>query len=266
MIERRLFLKDLGKLGIAMVVVSACGPGAAGDPAPTTSRSGAGGPTTTPLVPGSSSTSPSSTTLAVGIGVGASTVWERVNLGSVSAYILARGGEAAVIDTGAAGNAPAIAMSLGQIGLGWADVSHVVATHLHPDHIGSWAAVMDGAAGASGYAGQADLPSIASPRPLIGLSDGDSVFDVRVIATPGHTPGHISLLDEPAGILVAGDSLNGTDGSGLTGANPQYTPDMETANDSIAKMAGFDFSVVLVGHGEPVVKNGAATVRALVTG
>lgn len=266
MIERRLFLKDLGKFGIAMVVVSACGSGPTSDPASTTSASAPGGSTTTQPGLEPFSTPASSTAPSLGNGFGASTVWERVNLGSVSAYVLARGGEAAVIDTGTAGSAPAIATSLGQIGLGWADVSHVVATHLHPDHVGSWAAVMEGAASASGYAGQADLPSIRSPRSLIGLSDGDSVFDLRVIATPGHTPGHISLLDELAGILVAGDSLNGTDGTGLTGANPQYTPDMETANDSIAKMAGFDFSVVLVGHGEPVAENGSALVRALVTG
>lgn len=266
MIDRRLFLKDLGKFGIAMVVVSACGSGTTSDPASTTSLSVTAGSNTTPPVPGSSSTLASSTTPPLGNGLGASTIWERVNLGSVSAYILARGDEAAVIDTGTAGSAPAIATSLGQVGLGWENVSHVVATHLHPDHIGSWAAVMDGAADASGYAGRADLPSIRSPRPLVGLSDGDSVFDLRVIATPGHTPGHISLLDESAGILVAGDSLNGTDGAGLTGANAQYTSDMAAANESIAKMAGFDFSVVLVGHGEPVVENGSALVQALSSG
>ncbi len=125
---------------------------------------------------------------------------------------------------------------------------------------------MVAAAGAAGYAGRADLPAISSPRPVTGLGDGDTVFDLRVIATPGHTPGHISLLDESAGILVAGDSLNGTDGTGLTGANPQYTPDMATANQSIAKMAGFDYSVVLVGHGEPVAENGSSLVGALVSG
>lgn len=262
--DRRVFLKDLGKFGVAMVVVSACGteqnPASGSTVASITSPTVAGAPTSTP---GVATTLPSTTVGAVRSG---QTTWERIRLGSVSAYILARGGEATIIDTGISGSAPAIADSLGRIGLGWPDVSHVVATHLHPDHIGSWADVMVAAAGAIGYAGRADLPAILSPRPLTGLGDSDTVFDLRVIATPGHTPGHISLLDESAGILVAGDSLNGTDGTGLTGANPQYTPDMATANESIAKMAGFDYSAVLVGHGDPVVENGSSLVGALVTG
>jgi len=266
LIDRRLFLKDLGKLGVALVVVSACGSGSEGEPASTGTLVAIGGSTTTSRASGSPVTTPSTAPPGSTVGVWGATVWERVKLGSVSAYILARGGEATIVDTGTSGSAPAIAASLGQIGLTWDNVGHVVATHLHPDHIGSWAAVMDGAASATGYAGIADLPSIRSPRPLVGLGDGDSVFDLRVIATPGHTPGHISLLDESAGILVAGDSLNGTDGTGLTGANPQYTPDMATADESIARMAGFDFSVVLVGHGEPVAENGSELVGALVTG
>ncbi|MDH5420994.1 MAG: MBL fold metallo-hydrolase [Acidimicrobiia bacterium] len=261
--DRRVFIKDLGKLGVAMVVVSACGTDRIGSSASTVAA------TTGSSVTGGPSSSAAPTTLpatTIGAPPTGLTTWERVRLGSVSAYVLARGGEATIVDTGVSGSAPAIGDSLGQIGLGWADVSHVVATHLHPDHIGSWADVMVAASGAAGYAGHADLPAISSPRPLSGLGDGDMVFELRVIATPGHTPGHISLLDESAGILVAGDSLNGTDGTGLTGANPQYTPDMATANESIAKMAGFDYSVVLVGHGDPVVENGSSLVGALVTG
>jgi glyoxylase-like metal-dependent hydrolase (beta-lactamase superfamily II) len=261
--DRRVFLKDLGKFGVAMVVVSACGTDQTGAPGSTivvnTGPTIAGGTTTL----GTTATLPATTVGSVPFG---QTTWKQVRLGSVSAYVLARGGEATIVDTGGSGSSPAIGDSLAQIGLGWADVSHVVATHLHPDHIGSWADVMVAAAGAAGYAGRADLPAISSPRPLTGLGDGDTVFDLRVIATPGHTPGHISLLDESAGILVAGDSLNGTDGTGLTGANPQYTPDMATANQSIAKMAGFDYSAVLVGHGDPVAENGSSLVGALVSG
>jgi len=262
-INRRVFLKDLGKFGVAMVVVSACAEdqtaGSESTVGSLTPSTVSGGPTSTQVTVAS----PSSTTAPPATAV---TSWDQVRLGSVSAYILARGGEAVVVDTGGSGSAPAIADTLGQIGLGWPDVSHVVATHLHPDHIGSWADVMTAASGATGYAGREDLPAISSPRPLTALDDGDTVFDLRVIATPGHTAGHISLLDSAAGILVAGDSLNGTDGTGLTGANPQYTPDMDTANDSIAKMAGFDYSVVLVGHGQPVVENGSSLVAALVSG
>ena len=42
------------------------------------------------------------------------------------------------------------------------------------------------------------------------LVDGE-VLDVggglRVVHTPGHTPGHVSLLHEPTGVLITGDSI-----------------------------------------------------------
>lgn len=260
-LTRRLFLKDLGKFGVAMAVIAACDSATVADPVTSSSSLDLG--TTT-----SSSPSTTSTLLAPSNSVvtESSTRWSRVALGNVSAYILARGGEAVIVDTGRSGSAPQIAESLTQLGLGWSDVSHVVATHLHGDHVGSFAAVMDEAAGAIGYAGTADVPAISSPRPMTGLEDGATVFDLRVIATPGHTPGHICVLDEAAGILVAGDALNGTDGSGLTGPNPQFTPDMDLANASVAALVGFDYSVVLVGHGEPVLDGGSGLVQALVTG
>ena len=42
------------------------------------------------------------------------------------------------------------------------------------------------------------------------LDDGE-VLDVagglRVVATPGHTPGHVSLLHEPTAVLITGDAV-----------------------------------------------------------
>ena len=45
--------------------------------------------------------------------------WNRVNLGFVSAYILVRDGEAAVVDTGVAGSEDDIENALTAIGLEW---------------------------------------------------------------------------------------------------------------------------------------------------
>ena len=47
-----------------------------------------------------------------------------MNLSFVSAYILVRGGEAAIVDTGVEGSADEIAGSLAKAGLTWATVSH----------------------------------------------------------------------------------------------------------------------------------------------
>jgi len=94
------------------------------------------------------------------------------------------------------------------------------------------------------------------------VGDGDSVFGLDIIAAPGHTPGSIAILDPIGGVLIAGDAMNGEDG-GVIGANPRFTQDMEEANRSIAKLAGYGFDTVLFGHGDPVIGGADTRVAAL---
>jgi glyoxylase-like metal-dependent hydrolase (beta-lactamase superfamily II) len=179
-----------------------------------------------------------------------------VNLGFVSAYLLVRNGEAAVVDTGVAGSADAIEASLTGIGLDWDSVGHVILTHRHPDHAGSAADVLDRAPDAIGYAGAEDIPAITVPRTLTAVEDGDRVFDLTIVATPGHTRGHVCVLDPVAKLLVAGDALNNRTGT-LAGSSPQNTDDPEAAKASVIKLAGLSFETLLFGHGEPI-ENGAS--------
>jgi glyoxylase-like metal-dependent hydrolase (beta-lactamase superfamily II) len=130
--------------------------------------------------------------------------WQRADLGFVSAYVLARGGEAAVVDTGVGGSEDAIGDALSAAGLDWDAVGHVILTHRHGDHAGSIDAVLAAAPDASAYAGAEDIPAINAPRALTSVGDGDRVFDLQIVTSPGHTAGHISVLDDVGGILVAG--------------------------------------------------------------
>ncbi len=251
-ISRRGFLYDLGKgtLALAVLGLAACTDGDGSTDGPSTT----GEPETT-----SSSASQATTTSQADDGTVA---WERVNLGFVSAYIVVRGEEAAIVDTGVADSESDIEAGLAALGVNWNNVGHVILTHRHPDHQGSLPAVLAAAADATGYAGAGDLAAITSPRLLISVGDGDKVFDLEIIETPGHTPGHISVLSTDVSLLIAGDALNGQDG-GVIGANPQFTPDMATANLSIKKLAGYQFDTVVFGHGEPVVGSAAAQVAEL---
>jgi glyoxylase-like metal-dependent hydrolase (beta-lactamase superfamily II) len=185
-----------------------------------------------------------------------------VNLGFVSAYILVRGGEAVVVDTGVGGSEDEIEASLGGIGLGWPAVGHVILTHKHQDHAGSAEAVLTAATGATGYAGAEDLSAITSPRPLTAVADGANVAGLRIVATPGHTAGHVAVLDEAGGILVAGDAL-GTATGALTGSNPQFTEDATAAAATIIKLGALHFETLLVGHGDPILTGASAQVAAL---
>jgi glyoxylase-like metal-dependent hydrolase (beta-lactamase superfamily II) len=262
LINRRVAIKEMGKAGLAIVVFG------------TAACSDSPEATTTTLTPDSTSMPPSPTTTATTpttlagtttIGPTETTAFHRVDLSFVSAYILYRSGEAALVDTGIEGSADAIETSLGQVGLGWDSVGHVILTHKHPDHVGSLDMIIERAPTAEVYAGAADIPAIVSTVPPTAIGDGGSVFDLEIIGTPGHTAGHISVLDSVAGILVAGDALNGSDG-GVTGPDPGFSEDMTIAVASVRKLATFDYEVALFGHGDPVLESASAAVADLATG
>ena len=237
-ISRRVFLRDLGHgaVVVAVVAVAGCAQGTSGAPSSSAASSTA------------ASTPPSAEPSAAAGKV----AWARVNLGFVSVYILSCGGEAAIVDTGVAGSDGAIGESLKAIGLDWPAVGHVIVTHMHPDHFGSADAVMTNAAGATGYAASPDIGAFDTPRPFTTVADGDHVFGLRIVGTPGHTPGHICVLDEVGGLLVAGDAVIVKDGV-LQGPDPENTMDMPTALQSVKKLAGLTFDTLLVGHGDPIL-------------
>jgi glyoxylase-like metal-dependent hydrolase (beta-lactamase superfamily II) len=257
-LTRRSFIRRLGKGTLAIAVL---GPAACSDSGSTTAPANTApapastaGSTTIPAATATTSTAanpPASTAPP--------TTWERVTLGNVSAYILATNDRATIVDTGNPGSAGEIEAALGRVGLGWDAVDHVIATHLHNDHIGSFADVMGAAGGAAGYAGAADLPAISSPRPLQAVGDGDEVAGFQIIETPGHTAGHIAVLDPVGGVLVAGDALNTSSGQ-LAGSDPRFTADQIAADASVQKLGQLAFDVLLVGHGEPVLSGAAAAV------
>ncbi|HET8786141.1 MAG TPA: MBL fold metallo-hydrolase [Candidatus Limnocylindrales bacterium] len=265
-ISRRSFLVHAGRGTIALAVLSVagCGPGTVATAVPSTEPST--GPSVEPSPSDAASLAPSATgdgsssappsTAAGGV------TWQRANLGFVSAYVLVRAGEAAIVDTGTPGSEARIGEALVAAGVDWPQVGHVILTHKHGDHAGSIAAVLQEATEAAVYAGQADIPNIESPRPISAVADGDMVFGLRIVATPGHTIGHVAVLDETGGILVAGDAL-GTTGGTLAGSNPSFTEDAEQAKASVVKLGKLTFETLLVGHGEPILKGASGQVAAL---
>ncbi|WP_212996819.1 MBL fold metallo-hydrolase [Winogradskya consettensis] len=186
--------------------------------------------------------------------------WQRVNLSFVSAYLLIRGNEAAVVDLGTAGSADAIGSALTAAGSGWGEVKHVILTHNHGDHAGGLAGV-EPQVNAVFYAGVADVAGIKAAKSPVGLKDGDEVFGLQIIGTPGHTAGHISVFDPSTGTLVAGDALRTTDG--LAGADPQYTADPGQAALSVRKLSALPVTTILPGHGDPLTTGAAEALKKL---
>ena len=71
---------------------------------------------------------------------------------------------------------------------------------------------------------------------------------IKIIHTPGHTPGHICLYLNQNKILVAGDQLN-IDNGELLGPNPLHTPNMKQATYSLKKLLDFDIEQIITYHG-----------------
>jgi glyoxylase-like metal-dependent hydrolase (beta-lactamase superfamily II) len=182
-------------------------------------------------------------------------------------------------------------------------VTQVIVTHAHPDHVAAadclldatgarfivgeeeWRSVAAARTGSAGT-GEADPyapwperlgtppgllddtvhhlqhpqvpPFIPRRRPDVLLADGDLLADhgleedlgARAVVTPGHTPGHLCLVNEDAGLFLAADMIlpeihPGIGlGVGQLGGNPvvQYL-------ESLDRIAEFDDLLVIPGHG-----------------
>lgn len=160
-------------------------------------------------------------------------------------------------------------------------VRRILLTHAHGDHIGSLDALHAAVPDAAVLIGQrearllkkdlsldANEPQMklrgsysgAKTAPTQLLAEGDHVGHLRAIATPGHTPGHFSFLDERDGTLIAGDAVVGFGGLRSVGDAPWYFPfaDMATwyphgALESLHKLMMLDLDGVAMGHGSAVI-------------
>ncbi|MBE1532473.1 MBL fold metallo-hydrolase [Actinomadura algeriensis] len=100
--------------------------------------------------------------------------------------------------------------NLAELGRGPDRVEAVAYTHLHPDHVG-WSDrfARHLVAAPEWDHRDGELDAIADRVETIG--DGDEIFPgVRVLATPGHTPGHTAYVLESGGerLVALGDAFH----------------------------------------------------------
>lgn len=70
----------------------------------------------------------------------------------------------------------------------------------------------------------------------------------QVVATSGHTPGHIALYLKAHSAIVAGDAIALEDGRPVV-ANPQFTLDAEGAKASLSHLLGLGAETIYCYHG-----------------
>jgi glyoxylase-like metal-dependent hydrolase (beta-lactamase superfamily II) len=197
-----------------------------------------------------------------------------------------------LVDAGLPGQEDAIAAALTEAGVRVQDLRRIILTHQDVDHVGALQGLVR-ASGARVLAHEVEAPFIdgsqvprfAVPeilaqrpelRPVVErlrptavdetLEDGarlDLAGGVRVIFTPGHTPGHICLYLERGRVLIAGDALTGSEGR-LQGPNPSATGDMAAAARSVAALAELDVQAIVCYHGGVVRDDANGQIRRVV--
>jgi glyoxylase-like metal-dependent hydrolase (beta-lactamase superfamily II) len=261
-LDRRAFLADLGRgaFALAIVGIAGCSPSSLATLAPTPGAPTSAGPSPSTRGPGATGTPvppPAASPLPGGLR------WTRVFIENfVSAYVVVRGGEAAVVDTGTFDSTADIEAALRGLGLDWSALGHVIVTHHHQDHAGSLGRILERAPAATAYMGPGDIPAMGSGIDLTPVGDGDTVLGLQIVATPGHTPGHICAFDPLAGVMLTGDALR-TDGGLPVPPGSSFTANMAQAQQSIVKLGGLTFEVLLPGHGEPIESGASALVAEL---
>jgi len=197
---------------------------------------------------------------------------------------------ATLVDTGVPGQVDLILEKLAAEGLSANDIKRILITHQDMDHIGSLKGLKD-ATGAQILALDVEIPYIdgtlvspkrPSPERLeqnpglkamldalertsveVALTDGqvlDLAGGVTVIATPGHTFGHISLYLNQTQTLITGDALTAAGGT-LAGPMEMATPDMASAKTSVKKLAQLDVKQIVAYHGGLVDQDANAQLR-----
>jgi len=182
----------------------------------------------------------------------------------VSNVYLIGEGEVAVLDPGS-GQEDAILNYLAT--LGNPRVVKVIVTHSHQDHCGG-APKIQQATGAEILGPLTDLPYINETMKTaavdIPLKDGETIevgsVTLKVIHTPGHTPGHIALFMEAEKILFPADNVVGT---GTTAIPPSPQGDMFDYVNSLRKLLALESRLICSGHG-PIIENPREKIESLI--
>lgn len=187
-----------------------------------------------------------------------------------------------LIDCGYAGSSKAIGRAIEAHGRTTAELRRVVITHGHPDHAGSARELAeagvpifihpaDGASLRTTWADLARRPTrgrlfaAMTPEPAAfqPIEDGDVLpilGGLRVIHTPGHTPGSVCLYGARDRVLFVGDTLQRRFGR-VSFASGLYSDDHAAARRAVKRLAQLDVKSVVFSH-FAALEDGATDVLA----
>lgn len=206
----------------------------------------------------------------------------------VNAYLVVEDDGLTLIDTTLPKGGKPILAAAATVG---APIVRIALTHAHGDHVGSLDELADALPGVEVLISTRDARFLEKDmsldpgepqdklrgswpgtrtRPTRTLEAGEMVGSLEVVASPGHTPGHVSFLDRRDGTLIAGDAFVTKFGM-ATPAKPRLlfplvsgaTWSKPMALESARALRALDPTRLACGHGKVVSDPGPAMDTAI---
>jgi len=201
-------------------------------------------------------------------------------------YLISSGPEMVLVDAGMRGSSKIVEKYLKEMGKNLSDIKYIFITHADIDHVGG-AAEMKKTTGAklvihAGDAGvlagtdkgrnlkglmgllklMSPLMHAAPVQADIVLKENTDIAGYKIISTPGHSEGSISIYI-PGRVIFVGDALRSDADGNPKRPSKMLAADMVQAQASVQVIAGLEFDTLLCGHGAPVKGKASAKVKEL---
>jgi glyoxylase-like metal-dependent hydrolase (beta-lactamase superfamily II) len=210
-------------------------------------------------------------------------------LGFVNCYLVPEADGLTLIDTTTPKSSKAIVAGAQKLG---APIRRIVLTHAHGDHVGSLDELVDQLGEVEVLISARDARLLAKDmsldpgepdeklrgsypgtktKPTATLTPGERVGSLEVVAAPGHTPGHVALLDTRDRTLYCADAYTTFGGTVETTARTNLrfplatmaTWHRPTELESARVLRALDPARLAPGHGKVVESPGAAMDAAI---
>ncbi|MDR9856176.1 MBL fold metallo-hydrolase [Paenibacillus sp. VCA1] len=205
---------------------------------------------------------------------------------------------ATLVDTGMMGQMEQMEKAVREAGLRLSDIQRIILTHQDVDHVGNLPALIAANPNIEVWAHADDIPYITGEKRIIKMTDerivqmpeaaqsairalfeklpsirisrvleDGEMLDIhggmRVIHTPGHTPGHVCLYLPEEKLLLAADELRVVDGDLAGPPEGFFTPDMKEAIRSMHKLTDLTLNGIFCYHGGLYDRNPSARLAEL---